>query len=358
VVLTSDLPRALETARIAGLDATPDSRWREVDIGAWEGLTRDEVRERYADDHARIAAGEPVPMGGAESWADLTDRIRRSLAELVDELPDRSRVAIMTHGGVVRAALIAGFRAAGHPLPRDGIRSLGPPRNTGMTEVSLGRDGEFHLTAYNDASHLPAEPFDGSVVVLVRHGESEANVMGAWHGRTDGPLSALGQAQASALGDRYEWVDRVFASPLERARLTADALARANDLSVEIRDDLIEVDLGEWEGLTTGEIAAGHPELWSAVFERGEDLPRGGSGETFETAGRRLRGAIDDVVARHPGERVALVSHGGLIFAIATRILQIDWRGFRCLGFPANAAVSHVRVVDGSLVLADYNTHR
>jgi broad specificity phosphatase PhoE len=357
-VLSSDLPRALETARIAGLDARPDPRWREVDIGAWEGLTREEVRERYADDHARIASGEPIPMGGAESWADLTDRIGQSMAELAAELPDGSRVAIMAHGGVIRAALLAGFRTAGHPLPQAGIRAIGPPRNTGMTEVSIGKAGEFHLASYNDASHLPAEPFDGPIVVLVRHGESEANVAGTWHGRTDGPLSAHGRAQAAALGDRYEWVDRVYASPLERARLTADALARANGLTVETRDDLVEVDLGEWEGLTGGEIAAGHPELWSAVFERGEDLPRGGSGETFEAAGRRLRNAIDDVVARHPGERLALVSHGGLIFALATRILQIDWRGFRCLGFPANAAVSHVRVANGSFVLADYNTHR
>ncbi len=356
LVLTSDLPRAIETARLAGLDAVPDPRWREVDIGAWEGLTREEVRERYADDHARIAAGEPVPLGGAESWADLADRIGRSLSTLASELPDGSRVAIMAHGGVVRAAITAGFRAAGHPLTGPGIRALGPPRNTSITEMGIGRDGEFHLKSYNDSGHLPAEAFDGSVVVLVRHGESEANVSGAWHGRTDGPLSERGHAQAAALGERYEWVDRVFASPLERARVTADALARANGLLVEVRDDLVEVDLGEWEGLTVGEIAAGHPELWSAIFERGEDLPRGVTGETFGASGERLDAAIADLVARHPGKRIALVSHGGLIWAAVARILQIDWRGFRCLGFPDNAGVTHVRAGTAGLVVADYNT--
>ena len=56
-VVSSDLVRTMETADLAGLDPEPDAGFREMDIGAWEGLTRDEVRERFPDELARMDEG-------------------------------------------------------------------------------------------------------------------------------------------------------------------------------------------------------------------------------------------------------------------------------------------------------------
>src|SRR3989304_2196989 len=151
----------------------------------------------------------------------------------------------------------------------------------------------------------------GRVARLSRHGESEANVAGRWHGRADGPLSEHGRAQAVALGERYLDVTRVFASPLARARETAEAFAASHHIEVGIRDDLVEIDLGVWENLTVAEISERHPDEGAAVFEHGHDLPRGGTGETSAGAGARLGAAIDDGAARPPRGRGAVGGRGG-----------------------------------------------
>ena len=148
----------------------------------------------------------------------------------------------------------------------------------------------------------------------------------------------------------------VYASPLERARATAEALAAPHGLAVSMRDDLVEIDFGSWEGLTVAEIAERHPDLWAAVFEHDQDLPRGGTGETFLQAGERLAAALADIAGMHANERVALVSHAGLIWAVSARILGIDWRAWRSLALPANASVTTVRMDGGAPVLVDYNT--
>jgi broad specificity phosphatase PhoE len=355
VVVSSDLDRALETAVLAGLDPRSDARWREIDIGRWEGLTRAEVHERYPEEISRIEAGEAVRLGGGESWLDLAARVERSLGELVGEVPDGSRVLVLSHGGVIHAALEAGFSMVGHELSGDGSRGLGQLRNASVTEVGA-EAGSFRVRVFNDVTHLDGDRDAGPSIALIRHGESEANVAGRWHGRTDGPLSERGRSQAAMLGARHPAVARVFASPLERARETAAALAGSLGLSIEIRPDLVEIDFGAWEGLTFAEITERHPEEWREVFEHGQDIPRGGTGETFAGAGARLAAAIAEIARRHSGEEVALVSHGGLIWAAAARILGIGWRSWRLLAIPANASASHVRVDDGHVTLVDFNT--
>lgn len=342
----------METARVAGFDPVPDRRWREIDIGNWEGLTRHQVLERFPDEIARANAGEPIRLGGGESWAQLAARVEQAMGELVDEVPDGSRVLVFTHGGVIHAAVEAGLAVAGRT--NDGNRRLGHVRNASISDVVAAR-GAFRLDSYNDTVHLGDRSPDGSTIALIRHGESEANVAGRWHGRTDGPLSERGRVQAAVLGERYPGVNRVFASPLKRARDSATAFAAPHGVEVAIRDDLVEIDFGVWENLTFGEISERHPEEWAAVYEHGYDLPRGGTGETFAGAGARLGAVIEEIAARHAGERVALVSHGGLIWAAVARILGLDWRAWRGLAIPRNASVTHV-TVDGFPSVVDYNT--
>ncbi|HSM01592.1 MAG TPA: histidine phosphatase family protein [Acidimicrobiia bacterium] len=347
-VVSSDLPRAIDTAEAAGLDPKPDPAWREIDIGVWEGLTRDEVHARFPDEITAVRAGEPVKMGGGESWHDLGRRVNDSFEVLVDEAPADSRILVMTHGGVVHA-VIAGqmrFRDRSAPWPIDRVR------NTGITEVSV-EDGAFRLGSFNDQTHFVDDDTNG--IALIRHAESEANAAGRWHGVTDGPLTTQGRRQAENLGRRYAGVTRVYSSPLERARATAEAFAGVHGLSVGLLGDLIEVDFGAWEGLTPHEIAEQHPEDWARVFESGEDIPRGGTGDTFEAVGQRMAAVIERMNAHHPGERVALFSHGGAIWSLTARVLGLTWSEWRNLAMPGNTSVSHVRMESGRQMLVDYN---
>jgi broad specificity phosphatase PhoE len=347
LVVASDLPRAVETATLSGFDAKPDSAWREIDIGVWEGLTREEVHERFPDEMAGVRAGKPVRMGGGESWDDLRRRIEVSFSRLVEDSPDGSRVLVVTHGGVIHSVLASQMRfPASAPWPIERVR------NTGITEVAV-EPGNFRLHSFNDRRHLGDDLDVG--VALFRHAESEANASGRWHGVTDGPLTARGRQQATDLGRHHRGVTRIYASPLERARATAEAFAEIRGLPVEILAELIEVDFGTWEGLTPHEIAERHPEEWAAIFDGGEDRPRGGTGDTFAAVGERLAAVIDRMESVHPQERVALFSHGGAIWSVAARVLGLGWSSWRNLAMPANTSVSHIRGENGRQMLVDYN---
>jgi glucosyl-3-phosphoglycerate phosphatase len=350
-VVSSDLARAMETCRAAGLDARPDAAWREMDIGAWEGMTRDELYARFPAEMKALASDADVPMGGGETWAGFTARVAGALDDLAGRLPDGSDAVVVTHGGVVLAAttLALGIGRGRRGWPIDRVR------NTAMTTVVTGRHG-LEVHGFNDARHLDPPDVDGDAVLsLVRHGESAANVDGRWHGRSDGPLSARGVEQAAALAHRLPAPGRVYSSPLVRALDTARRLAGRHGLDVEVHDGLAEMDLGEWEGMTAAEISLRYPEEWDAVFEEGIDLPRGRSGETFTDATLRGRAAFDEIAARHPTERVAVVTHGVLIRAVVSDVLGVPWPASRRLGIPGNAAVANLRFREAGPVLVDYD---
>jgi broad specificity phosphatase PhoE len=106
-VLSSDLARALETARIVaaphGLSPAPDPRLRELDVGRWSGLRRDEIERLDPAALARFLAGEPdARPGGGESRRELRCRVRAALAEAGAAFAGR-RIAVVAHLGVIRA---------------------------------------------------------------------------------------------------------------------------------------------------------------------------------------------------------------------------------------------------------------
>lgn len=354
VVLSSDLRRTMQTSELAGLEPAADSSWREMDIGDWEGLTRTEVQAQFPDEINRLRSGDrDVAMGGGESWVEFGRRIDGALQRLVSETPTGSRVLVMAHGGVIHVALSArlGFRDR-RPWPISRIL------NAAVTEVVAGED-EFHLQVLNDARHAPGvtgnEDEHGMPIALIRHGETQANVEGRWHGRTDGPLTEHGLRQGAELATRFNGITRIFSSPLERTRRTAAAFAEPFDLTVDLAEGLIEIDFGEWEGLTTTEIGKRFPTEWHRVFGDGVDLPRGETGETFAEAGERMESQIRKLAEQNPTHRLGLFTHGGAIWALASRVMGIEWAGWRKMSIPGNTSVTHIRFEGGAPVLLDYN---
>jgi len=149
---------------------------------------------------------------------------------------------------------------------------------------------------------------------LARHGETEWTLARRHTGRTDVPLTASGERQARALGERLRGAAfvLVLASPLERARRTAE-LAGFGDVLV-LDEDLMEVDYGEYEGRTTAEIHRARP---------GWDLWRDGcpGGETIADAAARAERVLARV--RAATGPVLLVGHGHLTRTLATRALTL-----------------------------------
>src|SRR5919112_4366179 len=150
-------------------------------------------------------------------------------------------------------------------------------------------------------------PGPGGIAVelyLIRHGETEWSRPRRHTGRTDLPLSPVGEDEARALGQHLRGleVDRVLSSPLTRAVTTA-RLAGFGD-RVETTDALLEFDYGDYEGLTTPQIRAERP---------GWDLFRDGcpGGETVGTAADRVRPLVAELAASEG--LTILFSHGHLL---------------------------------------------
>jgi alpha-ribazole phosphatase len=141
------------------------------------------------------------------------------------------------------------------------------------------------------------------VLILVRHGRTQANREGRLQGRLDQDLDEYGQLQAAAVAafvqDRCE-VDFVVSSPLKRARQTAAEFGRP----VEIDDRWLELSYGEYEGTPHAEVPS---EIWSRWREDPDFTPEGG--ESLATLDVRVRRACEDLLGRADASNIVVVSH-------------------------------------------------
>jgi 2,3-bisphosphoglycerate-dependent phosphoglycerate mutase len=153
-------------------------------------------------------------------------------------------------------------------------------------------------------------------VLCIRHGETAWNATRRWQGNAPVPLNEAGLAQSAALG-RYLArngfrVDALYSSDLPRAMQTAGAVADALGLTIVTESRLREIDLGDWQGLTHDEVAAWDGERFAQYQAAWRSCPPP-NGESRLQLQVRARAAFDDISARHPGQTLALVSHGGTL---------------------------------------------
>jgi len=167
-----------------------------------------------------------------------------------------------------------------------------------------------------------------TTLILARHGETDWNRDGRWQGHADEPLNERGRAQAQALADELagEEVAAVYSSDLGRARETAEIVATrlGLDTLVEIDPRLREVHVGGWSGLTMAEIEARFPD-GVARWQAGDPAHAFDGGESYAAMGRRVVEAVEEIAARHPGERVLVVLHGGPIRSLLAHAAGITY---------------------------------
>ncbi|MGH7393019.1 MAG: histidine phosphatase family protein [Candidatus Rokuibacteriota bacterium] len=169
-------------------------------------------------------------------------------------------------------------------------------------------------------------------LLLARHGESIWNEVRRFQGASDVPLSARGRDQARALGRALAGfrLAAAYASPLTRARDTAEiALAKAG-VPLTAMEELRELSLGEWEGCLATDIQAREGDPYRAWLRAPADCPPPGSEPLHAVRDRVLR-AVARIAAAHPdGGDVLVVAHGGVISVYACHLLGCDanalWR--------------------------------
>ncbi|WP_126443982.1 histidine phosphatase family protein [Sulfuricystis multivorans] len=149
---------------------------------------------------------------------------------------------------------------------------------------------------------------------LIRHGETDWNAGRRIQGQLDIPLSALGHAQARATANalKDEGFAAIYSSDLARARQTAEATAHLAKVSLHLYPGVRERHYGIFQGLTYAECEARHPAAYARHKARDPRfVPEGG--ESLLDFAARLSAAIDAIVRRHPGEAVAIFTHGGVL---------------------------------------------
>jgi probable phosphoglycerate mutase len=150
---------------------------------------------------------------------------------------------------------------------------------------------------------------DPTRMLLLRHGETAYSVQRRFSGRGDPPLTDRGVAQAQAAAKRLADMDiaAILTSPLSRATATAAAVGAALGLDPVVDDGLVEIDFGEWEGLTAAEVRDRWPSELDDWLSSTDRTPPGG--ESLDAVADRVRLARDRAVGAYPAKTVVLVSH-------------------------------------------------
>lgn len=157
--------------------------------------------------------------------------------------------------------------------------------------------------------------------VFLRHGESVGNAQSRWQGQSDYELTEKGRAQARALAARWKSekvkFDLILASPLVRAKGTAEIIASVMEAPVELDPILLERHIGEIEGMTAEEVRKRPQPPYVTPYD-----PIGGEGEgdwaLFLRAGQALYSLL-----RRPAGNYLIVSHGGLLNQLMHAIVGI-----------------------------------
>jgi broad specificity phosphatase PhoE len=198
------------------------------------------------------------------------------------------------------------------------------------------------------------------ILYLVRHGETESNRAGLALGRADVPLNDHGRWQARQVGIALadEPLVAVYSSPLSRAFDTASEIARHHGLAVQVEEGLIEMNIGEADGLTYHEVRKRFPgllEVWAS--EDGPTHPMPG-GETLLEVQERAWKTIVTLLQKHPEEAVCAATHNFVILSLLARILDLPLAGFRRLRHDVGAiSVVDVKVERSRIVRMNDDCH-
>ncbi|MBS1848085.1 MAG: histidine phosphatase family protein [Actinobacteria bacterium] len=183
------------------------------------------------------------------------------------------------------------------------------------------------------------------MLILVRHGRTEANAAGLLLGRSDPPLDAVGTRQATSVAAALGRRDRVVAGPLRRTRATADALGD----DVDIDDRWIEMSYGDWEQRPLRDVP---PSTWREWMADPDFRPPGG--ESVAEVGLRVRAACDELLVEAADHDVVVVSHVSPIKAAVAWALDVPDEVIWHL-FVRPASITRIAVTGSRTVLHSFN---
>lgn len=207
-------------------------------------------------------------------------------------------------------------------------------------------------------------------IILVRHGETEANRLGIYQGHnTDPSLNARGNGQAEAVAGTLKdcRIAEIYSSTSKRAVETAEIISNYHYKIIIPSNDLLEIDHGLFDGKTVEQIKAEYPDILATWRDHPEKV-KFPKGETLKGAHRRVKRFIDGIINAMTREicsfpeqisrgDILVVSHGGAITLMLMRILEVPLRNFRKFQHISNTGVTLIKVTEkGASITAVNNT--
>jgi broad specificity phosphatase PhoE len=185
-------------------------------------------------------------------------------------------------------------------------------------------------------------------LLLVRHGQTDANRDGLALGRLDVPLNETGHHQARALGAAlaHEPVVAIYASPLTRTMQSAEAIAAHHIVGVTVEPGLIEMDVGEIDGVPFAKVRETHADFLAKwMSEEGPTHAMPG-GESLTAVADRASLTLERIARHHENETVVAVTHNFVILTLLAKVMDVPLHGFRRLRHSV-AAISELDMRPG-----------
>ncbi|MFP3975047.1 MAG: histidine phosphatase family protein [Chloroflexota bacterium] len=194
-------------------------------------------------------------------------------------------------------------------------------------------------------------------IFLIRHGQTQWNRegQGRFRGRADIPLDDTGISQAHATAKKLAGCNAVavYSSPLSRALMTAQSIADQLSLTVTPVNGLIDIDYGNWQGLSTEEALREDKDLHQLWVERPHEVIFPG-GEGLKDVRDRVSSFIDWLTAKHPEQTVILVSHVVVCKVFICVVLGLDTSHFWQIGQHV-CGINDIGMRNGEFVLKSLN---
>ena len=313
-VYSSNLERASETASFLSKKIELRETLREINVGDFTGMPvgqtyslNNEIFQSLQDDSYQFPNGETVK--------EFKQRVKDEIEYIFGNIENGSEAIVVTHGFFIGTAIGLSIGFNKYPFP------IGNIENTSISTL-IKRDSITQVNKFNDSLHLSELNIDfpkkikEKKITFIRHGQTDSNTSGIWQGHIDNPLNETGKNTAQKLRKTFDDYDVYLSSTYQRALETLSIVIDNKDILTS--EDLIEINLGNWEGLTTSEILEQyHDDFINALF-LDHKYKYGINGESTYEAGIR----VENLLKEYPKKNILMASHGGTIKAAVTNLLK------------------------------------
>lgn len=345
-VFSSDLKRAVETANHISSKVEKRKELREVDVGSFVGK---KVSETYTNNPLILKSliDDSFTFPNGESMKDFRGRVKQELDYLFSQTKENETSIVVTHGFFIGTAIgsTLGFKEFPYPI--------GNISNTSISTI-IEREGLRQVNKFNDSIHLDFKhdsPFNlyNSQVTFMRHGQTDSNTEGVWQGKLDNPLNSFGIKTAKQLSTKISKYNVYLSSPLKR---TQETMKLATNEKFKTYKELVEIDLGKWEGMTTKEILENFRTNFINSLFLDNKSKYGEVGESLLEVGER----VEKLIKKFKNKKVLISSHGGTIKAGVTKLLNLpDNKAASGLTIPNNLGLSTLVCENNQYQLWSYN---